>query len=110
MASAIAASLRERWKIGYADADHQEGEAPPQETLLTRGFSLEYTDKIAYQRLDLQAGLDAYQYRTLFNGQDLVLVNGNHFTAKRQIVLIDPRKEASLQKNWIASPRWISSC
>lgn len=98
LARDLAASLRERWRIAYVDADHQEVEALPQETLLSRGFSLEYTDKIAYHRLDLQAGLDTYQYRALFNDQDLVLVNGNHFTAKRQIVLIDPRKEASLQK------------
>ncbi len=98
LANDLAALLRERWKIAYVDADHQEADAPAQETFLTRGFSLEYTDKIAYQRLDLQAGLDSYQYRPLFNDLDLVLVNGNHFTAKRQIVLIDPRKEASLQK------------
>lgn len=98
LTSDLAALLRERWKIAYVDADHQEAGAPARETLLTRGFSLEYTDKIAYHRLDFQASLDAYQYRTLFNDQDLVLVNGNHYTAKRQIVLIDPRKEASLQK------------
>jgi hypothetical protein len=28
----------------------------------------------------------------LFNQQDLVLVNGNHFTAQTQILIIDPAK------------------
>ena len=39
-----------------------------------------------------------FQYRPLFNDQDLILVNGNHFEAARQIVIIDKRKEQSLQK------------
>ena len=34
----------------------------------------------------------------LFNEQDITLVNGNHFLAKHQIVVIDPRKEKSLAK------------
>ena len=42
--------------------------------------------------------LDTFQYRTFFNEQDLVLVNGNHFKAKNQIVTIDLRKEKSLER------------
>ena len=62
------------------------------------GATMEYTDKISFHRLDFEAQLDAYQFRTLFNDQDLAIVNGNHFKAKRQIVVIDPKKEKSLKR------------
>ncbi len=48
--------------------------------------------------MDRIGAFNAFQYRTWFNDADLVLVNGNHFTAKRQVVVIDPKKEASLLK------------
>ena len=42
--------------------------------------------------------MDAFQYRPIFNNMDAVIVNGNHFKAKQQIVVIDPKKEDSLQR------------
>ena len=62
------------------------------------GADLNYIDKIDFHRFDTKAKLDTYQFRQYFNESDLVLVNGNHFTAKKQIVVIDPKKEKSLAK------------
>jgi molybdopterin-guanine dinucleotide biosynthesis protein A len=58
----------------------------------------EYTDKITFHQYNFAGHQDSYQYRERFNDQDLVLVNGNHFGAKRQIVVLDPKKDKSLQK------------
>lgn len=94
--------LKETYKVGYVDADHKNADEPDdlgkENPALARGASLEYTDKISHHRFDTKSKLDVYQYRTYFNDQDLVLVNGNHFKAKSQIVVIDPKKEKSLEK------------
>ncbi len=103
LAFALTQALSDTYRIGYVDADHQSSDAEadkgrPDNTALAFGSTMEYTDKITFHRLDFEAGLDNFQFRTLFNDQDAVLVNGNHFLAKQQIVILDARKAASLQK------------
>lgn len=103
LAFALSAALSPAWKIAYADADHQgadqeQAQGRDTRSALAHGAALEYTDKITFHRFDREAQLDSYQYRSLFLEQDLVLINGNHFPGKRQIVITDPKKEASLQK------------
>jgi molybdopterin-guanine dinucleotide biosynthesis protein A len=81
-------------KAAYVDADHKSSEEidKTNNTVLSSGAFLEYTDKITFQRFDLRATPNSFQKRTLFNEQDLILVNGNHFSAKSQIVILDPIK------------------
>jgi len=91
------------WKVGYVDADHQNADAKPEGSnlrgsALKHGAALAFTDKIAFGRFDSKAKLDAHHYPPLFNEMDLVLVNGNHFKAKRQIVVVDPKKAESLKR------------
>lgn len=94
--------LQDRFKISYVDADHKNEDNPNEleveNPALALGANLEYTDKISHHRFDFKANLNSFQYRTLFNEQDLILVNGNHFKAKSQVVVIDPKKEKSLEK------------
>jgi len=80
-------------RIGYADADHGAAGEPP-------ATALTYTDKISYHRLDLIPPMSPYQRRLLFNDCDLVLVNGNHFSARHQVLFLDGIKslEAKLEK------------
>lgn len=95
LALAIAEQLTPAYKVAYIDADHSSAEeAAEQESI----YTLNYTDKISFQRLDFRGKLTPFQYRAFFNEQDIVLINGNHFKADRQIVILDPRKEASLQR------------
>ena len=92
--------LREEFKVAYVDADHAQADQA-EESLqgpLKVGASMAYTDMISYHRFDLKAKLNKHQYRVLFNEQDMVLVNGNHYQAQKQIVVIDPVKEKSLRK------------
>lgn len=83
-------------KMAYVDADHSSSEHESEQMIPQS--HLVYTDKINFHRLDLRLVPDSFQYRQWFNGQDLILVNGNHFTANQQIVFIDPRKFDSLQR------------
>jgi len=94
--------LSEKYKVSYVDADHKSadeviGKNSPKNAM-GHGASFEYTDKITHHRFEQHAQLGIHQYRMLFNEQDIALVNGNHFLAKQQIVVIDPRKEKSLAK------------
>lgn len=94
--------LQKTFKVSYVDADHKNEDEPNglevENPALALGATLEYTDKISHHRFDIKSELNAWQYRALFNEQDLILVNGNHFKAKNQIVVIDPKKEKSLEK------------
>lgn len=92
--------LGEQFKLAYVDADHSNADAPGPEDVgdWIPNSNLVYTDKISFHRLDKRTEADTYQYRQWFNEQDLVLVNGNHFKADRQIVFIDPRKFDSLRR------------
>ncbi|MEX2592324.1 MAG: NTP transferase domain-containing protein [Anditalea sp.] len=82
------------YSAAYVDADHKEpegskekgdqGENPPGMMLMT--------DKILFTRIDTHHSLSAFDKRALFNKKDLVLINGNHFKGKSQVLLIDPRK------------------
>ncbi len=94
--------LQKTFKVSYVDADHKNEDEPNslevENPALALGATLEYTDKISHHRFDIKSELNTFQYRALFNEQDLILVNGNHFKAKNQIVVIDPKKEKSLEK------------
>lgn len=95
--------LSSNYKVSYVDADHAHADEmlsnnTEKKSALDFGANLEYTDKINFHRFDQKANLDRYQYRQFFNEQDIVIVNGNHFSAKAQIVVLDPKKEKSLSK------------
>lgn len=77
-------------KITYVDADHDSNE--------NEAFSKAiFQDKISHIRLE-KRNVSEYEQKFFLNDQDLILVNGNHFQAKSQFVIIDPKKEASLKK------------
>lgn len=103
LAFSLTEALSTQFRIGYADADHQgaKGESDPiarNAPMLAQGAKAEYTDKIGFHRFDWASQPTHFQFRATFADQDLVLLNGNHFPGKQQIVIIDPRKEASLQR------------
>lgn len=93
LAKTLAEKLSPSYKTAYIDADHKAGDEGA-----NLPFDIEYTDKIGYHRLDFAAKMTHFQFRPLFNDADIALVNGNHFEAKRQIVILDPKKMESLSK------------
>jgi molybdopterin-guanine dinucleotide biosynthesis protein A len=79
-------------KVAYVDADHASADAEPRNLTYT-----EFTDKITFKQINLKE-INEFQQRFLLQSEDVVLVNGNHFQANKQIVFIYPKKEASLKK------------
>ena len=96
----IIKSLSSKFKIGYVDADHADDKETDEKdaTPFGSGASQQYTDKINFHRFDLKGSLNSFHFRNIFKEEDAVLVNGNHFLANQQILVIDPKKEKSLQK------------
>ncbi len=92
----LSSSLAAQWKCGYVDADHAAGDNG--EGAGDRGVVLEYTDKINFHRYDAHRRQDTYHWRMQFSEMDVVFVNGNHFRANRQVVIVHPKKLESLER------------
>jgi len=95
--------LSKKFKVSYVDADHKSADAEKEggnkvNPAMDVRANFVYTDKITHHRIDFNANLDTYQFRGLFYEQDMVLVNGNHFKAQKQIVVVDARKKDSLER------------
>ena len=94
-------------RVAYVDADHAADDAAsaaaaadatseaslrPLPYVAENGLSAELVDKITYRQLNLTRALDKFSQPELLAHESLVLVNGNHFRARQQVVIIDPRK------------------
>lgn len=112
LAFALSARLSPACKIAYVDADHKSADAQASagmdhNTALAHGAYLELTDKITYQRFDYKAYWNEYEQKALFQKADLVLVNGNHFPAQAQVVVIDPAKPLEKKLDKLTDVRLI---
>lgn len=92
----LIAYLAPHYQLGYVDADHAA--ADQAESMSVAQSPLVYTDKINFQRFDYATPHNAFHRRPMFAMADGVLVNGNHFCAKQQIVILDPKKKESLSR------------
>lgn len=97
LSSRIIAALSPECLCGYADAQHSD-EITKVPGRLEHGAALEYTEHPGYQQVNYQGSLNPFQFRAQFSQCDMVLVNGNHHLAKKQVIIIDPAKKTSLQK------------
>lgn len=78
-------------KVGYLDASHSNK--------ATAGvFKAAYTDMINFHQLTFDSAYVEYEWRSLFSNVDVVLVNGNHFKAEKQLVIINEAKKESLER------------
>ena len=85
----INSKLSDRFSFGFVDADHQESD------VLQDSYDSIFTDKISCNRFDAKYIHDSDRYQ-LLSGHDAVLINGNHFSSDRQIVIIHASKKDSL--------------
>ncbi|GAB3924644.1 NTP transferase domain-containing protein [Mucilaginibacter myungsuensis] len=97
LAEGIIAELYKVAKVAYVDAVHAD-EPAPASARLAAGAYLEYTELEGQQQFNYNGELNAFQNRALFNSTDLILINGNHHRGQKQVVIIDSKKKASLQK------------
>jgi len=96
--------LAPQLRVAYVDADHAAGDAAtelqsalateprPAPRVAENGLSAELVDKITHRQLNLTRVLDKFSQPELLAHESVVLVNGNHFRARQQVVIIDPRK------------------
>jgi molybdopterin-guanine dinucleotide biosynthesis protein A len=108
LAYAVISPLSSTYNIAYVDADHKPtANSADTASALAAGAFLEYTDKITFQRVDLKNGINVFQKRSIFSHQDAVIVNGNHFRATAQIVVIDPVKNLEKRLEQLTDVRLI---
>ena len=87
----IRSRLAADYSFGFVDADHNASDE------LDDNFDSIYTDKINYHRFDTKQ-VSYFGARELLADHDAVLVNGNHFNANLQIVIINEKKKESLRR------------
>ena len=96
--------LAPQLRVAYVDADHAAPDAAanahdslateprPTPQVAENGLSAELVDKITHRQLNLTRVLDKFSQPELLAHESVVLVNGNHFRARQQVVIVDPRK------------------
>ncbi len=83
-------SLFPEYNVGFADADHHEN---------TETFTgSHWQRKSDVLLIEKQLPDNVYQHRTDLSHVDLMLVNGNHFQAAKQLVICNSAKEDSLRR------------
>ncbi|WP_426060532.1 NTP transferase domain-containing protein [Hymenobacter sp. B1770] len=105
-------------RVAYVDADHASGDAAtadaapettgrPTPYVSENGLSAELVDKITYRQLNLTRALDRFTQPELLAHESVVLVNGNHFRARQQVVIVDPRKPLDKKLDRLTDVRLI---
>ena len=100
--------LSSELRVAYVDADHAAGDAAEVPVPVgANGLSAELVDKINYRQLNVLRPLDKFSQPELLAHESMVLVNGNHFRARQQIVIIDPRKPLDKKLDRLTDVRLI---
>lgn len=79
------------FKLAYFDASHAKNVV---ENLLS-DFTFHHDGNL---RITTSGAINEYVQRIQFSQFDYVFINGNHYPGEKQIVLLDPEKEASINK------------
>lgn len=99
LAQAVIRHLSPRYTCAYADARHISGQQPHfGGPFLASGALLEFTDAETSRSIQLAEKWSPVKQKALFSDCDLVLINGNHHAAFQQVLVIDPKKQASVQR------------
>jgi len=87
----IAEKLQKTTKIGYLDASHNTDETIP----FLDTYTFNETGILNNSSADK---LEKFKARTQFSSYDLLFINGNHYKAEKQIIILDNEKENSIKK------------
>lgn len=86
-------NLHQKLNLAYVDADHKEADSGE-----TQRFDTIYTDQIGSHLLQFPSDHIDYEFRSLLRHADLTIINGNHFIADKQGVIINSKKKESLER------------
>lgn len=79
------------YNLGYFDASHAKD--------IEQNTLSEYTfHHDGNLQINTSSTINKYEQRLQFYNHDLVFINGNHYQAAKQILILDPEKEASVKK------------
>ena len=99
LADEVIRALSPQYSCTYVDAKHtNENEKTTFPPHIETGAIAAYTDHMNHHEFNFRKEINDFGLRQLFNDADIVLVNGNHFKAKSQVVVIDETKKESLKK------------
>ena len=87
----VSLKVNHKYKIAYADASHDKETIPPLFDEFTFHHSGDLKNHSNYE-------MNPYTDKSLLAAYDLVFINGNHYPGKRQILILDEEKEASVLK------------
>ena len=79
------------YNLAYFDASHSKD---VEENLLT-DFTFHHDGNLS---ITTSGPVNEYVQRIQFSQYDYVFINGNHYPGEKQIVILDPEKEASINK------------
>ncbi len=115
--------LAPQLRVAYVDADHAAIRAADAvaeaagvaaisavattPALAENGLAAELVDHITYRELRTRRPLDKFSQSGLLAHESVVLVNGNHFRARQQVVIIDPRKPLDKKLDRLTDVRLI---
>ena len=83
--------LLSSYRLAYFDASHEKDN---EENTLSE-FIFHHEGNLIVKTT---APVNEYLQRIQFSQFDFVFINGNHYSGNKQIVLLDPEKEASINK------------
>jgi molybdopterin-guanine dinucleotide biosynthesis protein A len=92
LASGINDGLKSKYKIGFIDEIHQVDK----DDIIP--YHSEFTNKLTHHEHRLAYTKKPLFYNQYFRQCDAVIVNGNHFQAANQIVIINQQKKESLSR------------
>lgn len=99
LADEVIKQLCPQFKCAYIDAQHvAENEKTLLPEHLESGAVISCIKHNNHHHFNHTKEFNYFAYRQEFNEADIVLINGNHFEAKFQVVIIDESKKASLKK------------
>jgi len=94
----IIKTLGDKYRICYIDTDHRSFKEELHANYLEDGAIVGVSDKKQFQQIDLSILNPDFDYKFILQQADIVLVNGNHHTANKQIVFLDQSKVESLER------------
>ena len=90
----LAIQLNSTLKVGRVDASHKKVDADAP----TTPFHVDYLDEISGIAIQNKPFESHFQRKKILNECQVTLVNGNHFHAQSQIVVLNKKKEDSLHR------------
>ncbi|MDZ7612385.1 MAG: NTP transferase domain-containing protein [Flavobacteriaceae bacterium] len=91
LAGILAKNLHKKYKLAYLDASHKEGLEVPAIADFTFHPSGNYAERSVQK-------MNPYNEKIRFSQYDFLFVNGSHYQAAQQVLILDRAKEASVLK------------